>query len=251
MDASSWRERVVQDPEALAILRTLHEVNGFYCTPQNQHGSWTGYLVGYAGTDAYGNHYVGDTYLDFGALENCRPGAMGGLAQKWIEIHHPFAELPAFDTLIGVPSGGIAFSFCLAGMLKKRWVLAQKKILTDGGERRGTHSFAFDRHDLHRGERCLIVEDIINNRSSATLLRQEAEKCGAQVVGEVCIWSRAPRPSPIGLPTFSIVAIPLPEWQQDDLAVACMARKKRIIWKPRANREKLSEIMRQKPPPWL
>lgn len=245
-----WHSQITPGSRAAAILNDLVSVGAFYCCPRNEDGMFAGPLVGYAGAYAPNLHYVGDTYIDIGGLESELPDTIRKYAAEFLRTHRTSTD--RFDTLIGVPSGGIMFSAFLALVLRKRWVLAQKKVIGDTveGERSKT-VFVFDRHDIVPGRTYCWVEDISNNLSASNAITEAVSGRGGTITAGACIWNRSARPQVDGIPILSLAHVPMPQWQQHDPVVRDHVADGNVIWKARSRRWELQRIMRQNPPSFL
>lgn len=220
------------------------------------------WLVGYAGKYLDNNgkelQYVGKIYLNFAILEE-RPSDdldfIGGkLARKlksslpWIK---PWIKHSSRIVLCGAPVGGFSLSTILGQKLGCRTIKAEKKVLAVGvkGGRDKT-KLILDRHEIHKGDMVIIVEDVCNNFSTTQQLIELLESYGAIVIAIVCFLNRSPTVDDLyvfgdnrrELPVIALVRRKIEEFRQDDPAVAALVAAGKVKWKPK-RKEEWRELM--------
>jgi len=218
-----------------------------------------GWLVGYAGKykDESGKEfqYVGKVYLNFAILEEWPSDDLGfiagKLARKIKKIFRPLKMLPSKVVLCGAPVGGFSLSTMLGQKLGCRTIKAEKKVLTVGTKGgRDETKLILDRHEVHKGDLVIIVEDVCNNFSTTRQLIELIESYGANVIAIACFLNRSPavddwyvfEEGRRDLQVISLVRKKIEEFRQDDPEVASLIAAGKIKWKPK-RKEEWTELM--------
>lgn len=232
-------------------LDTLRLCDGYYLCPKDANGKRLGPLVGYAGTYDDGSglkkQWVGDIYCNFAKAERYAH-VMCSYAVQLKKAAKP--HLGEIDAFCGAPIGGYTTTDYLGLVCDRPIIKAEKKVLEPANEgRREKSKLVFGRHEVQKSERVAIVEDVCNNFSTTLELIQLIEKAGGKVVAIVCLLNRSlqfDKELPyngVNLPIISLVRIPIPEYKQDDPAVADDIARGNIIWKPKDNWDQLAKAM--------
>ena len=230
-------------------LKLLQREGGYYECPKDADGKRLGPLVGYAGRDPQGLQYVGDVYANFAVTES-DPSLLGNYAEGLARGLRDVGERD-FAGFIGVPEGGRTLAYELARFLNKSYIYPEKQVLEQAtATSRAKEGFTFKRHTPLPHRSYVLVEDVCNNFSSTQQLIDLVDAAGAGVRRIVCILNRSSKfqgiyPLKNGhLPITALVSRPMPEWQQDDPAVADDIAKGNVVWKPKDEWKRLSEYMR-------
>src|SRR3989344_3668274 len=109
----------------------------------------------------------------------------------------------------------------------------------------------FARHAIALGLRYAIVEDVCNNFSTTAELVKLIESCGGTVSVIVCLLNRSLTvrklftiaPGGSSYPVVSLVDVPIPEYRQDDPAVANDIAAGNVVLKPKNEWPRLMEAM--------
>jgi orotate phosphoribosyltransferase len=234
-------------------LELLRVCGGYYECPRDASGKRRGPLVGYAGRDALGRQFVGDVYVNFAAAE--RYGVVLQTIARALWKALDAAGIGRIDGFCGAPEGGKALAAVLAMLADAMYLFPEKRITAVATEKsREQSELIFSRHEPSEGERWVVVEDVCNNFSTIARLVELTERYKARIVGVGCflnrsvdveseyIASRSGAP-PIRLPIVSLVRKALPQYRQDDSAVAAEVAAGNVVWKPKNDWHRLAEAM--------
>lgn len=245
----SSRPRVISIDPHDSPLETLRRCGGYYQCPLNPDGTRRGPLVGYAGKDADGKHFVGEVYANFAKAEEY-PNVLDAFARHvWPRI--PTAIADDVDVFCGAPLGGMAFAYQLALVAHCRYAFAEKRVLqaATAGQRE-TSELIFGRHDISIGDDVIIAEDVNNNFSTTEELIKLIKQSGGRVLAIVSLLNRSLTvddvyDSPYGgsVPVISLVRKPIPQYRQSDPAVAADVVAGNVAWKPKAVWDQLMAAM--------
>ena len=232
------------------LLETLQRLNGFYECPKDPSGRRLGPLVGYAGRDAYGRQFVGDIYANFARIEG-RPQDLYSFARELAALLLGRDEVKNINVYCGAPEGGKTLAVLLTLLKLCRYIYPEKKILAlaTGAERERSKLF-WGRHEIYPGDRVVIVEDVMNNFSTTTELVQLIETSGGEVVAITGLLNRSltigdtfTPGSHTPIPVVALLRKPIPEYTQDDPAVAEDVARGNVVWKPKTEWLRLMEAM--------
>jgi adenine/guanine phosphoribosyltransferase-like PRPP-binding protein len=224
------------------LLATWKNCGGYYKCPESADGKLLGPLVGYRGTYKVSNgskeHFVGKVYYNFAKVEQwhqARAQFAGAL--------HEFVRGRYIDVMMGAPMGGILLAGDLGGICNRRSIFAEKKVTKVATEssREESH-LIINRHDLLRGDRVAIVEDVCNNFSTTEELISLVKSVGAYVVAIVCALNRSKFDKYVDRPVVSLLHIPTDQYKQDDPVVAEYVQRGQVVWKPKDEWEKLARV---------
>ncbi|MFA5318608.1 MAG: phosphoribosyltransferase family protein [Patescibacteria group bacterium] len=239
---------IPDDPFAI-----LCACGAFYSCPRGPDGKRIGKMVVYAGTyDVLAggrNHYIGDDYANIGVVEEL-PHVLADFAR--LVADQIVAAGLDFTTVLGAPMGGIQFSQVLGAKLDCRVIYAEKMVIEVGTETsRGKSVPILDRHKVNEGDRVIIVEDICNNFSTTKALVELVLMAGGKVVGVACVLNRSPYKTEwqgdqgrTVLPVFSGVYREMPQYKQEDPAVAAYVAAGNVEFHVKAKWGKLMESMK-------
>jgi orotate phosphoribosyltransferase len=167
-------------------MQQLHRLDGVYECPKHPDGSRKGPLVTYAGKDAHGRYFVGDTYVNMAKLEN-HPDLLKRAARELVQAHSWIKEGTA---VCGLPMGGLAFGLTVANVMGMgvRYFYPDQEVIEGTRKKR----LKFDRHDgVARGQKVILVEDVLNNFSTTAETIELVNQEGGTVVGIVGILNRS------------------------------------------------------------
>lgn len=237
-----------------ALIQALTGLNGFYECPKDENGKRLGPLVGYAGRDLGGRQYVGDVYLNAAVLEReppCLTLFVDVLLDKMTTTLN-FSR----GVFCAAPLGGMALAQLLAYRTPAcSYIYPEKEVTALKTEHsREQTRLVFKRHSVPQDAQVVIVEDLCNNFSTTAQLIRLVESAGAEVVGIACLVNRSPfvhmayeyerTPQNTDLiPIFTILDKPIPEYGQDDPAVAEDVARGNVVWKPKEEWPRLMEAM--------
>jgi orotate phosphoribosyltransferase len=216
---------------------------------QGKNGWLVGYAGKYLGADGKEYAYVGRTYLNFAILEEWPSDDLDFIAENLatkvkmeLEEVLPWDRLSPNIVLCGAPIGGYCLSTILGQKLGCRTIKAEKKVLAVGlkGQRDET-KLILDRHELHKGDLVIIVEDVCNNFSTIIQLIELIESYGAIVIAIACYLDRSPDGTEWytfddgkrSVPVIALIRKKIKEFHQDDPEVAEQVARGEVYWKPK------------------
>lgn len=221
-------------------LATLVTCNGYYECPKGPEGERRGPLVGYAACYEPDMHYVGDVYLNGAAIETY-PWILAAMASELA------AQLEKCDWIMGVPEGGKTLATLVALHMRIPYIYPEKQVTRVGTEsQRGESRFVMRRHEIPPKSKGIILEDVVNNLSSAREVIDHVESHNAEVTAIGCLFNRSihemfehGRPHPI----VSLLQVPLLQYKQTDPAVLADIEAVNIVWQPKTEWPRLMTIM--------
>lgn len=227
------------------VIATLRNCNGVYECPMDADGNPLGPLVGYAGQyeEADGKllNYVGFVYYNVGQGDQ-----FPSVVYRWAYTHAKSLTSLVPTLLVAAPMGGITYMEALKQILWCRGIFAEKKVIEAAQEgKREKSKLVFGRYEVYKGDRVVLVEDIVNNFSTTEQLVELVEMAGGKVVAIVCIINRSDRvvyergSGQAAIPVRSLQHCPTPQYRQDDPAVRQSVVLGNIIFKPKDHWEEL------------
>lgn len=224
-------------------LEQLQELGGCYLCPKDESGKRLGPLVGYAGRDGQGRQLVGDIYVNFALAEEI-PALMFSWAKRTVSMLDPYLE--NIDAFLGAPRGGESFADKLAQLTNRFYLYPEKRVLELATPTsREKTELVFQRHQIKPGTRVAIVEDVMNNFTTTGKFIDLVHQQKGIVTVLVGICNRSPHIDKIYLyddkrfPVIALVRRALPEYGQDNQAVADDVAKGNVVWKPKDEWHKL------------
>lgn len=226
-------EQVLIINDSSGLLDTLHRLGGYYICPKDTDGRRLGPLVGYAGTDEKRRQKVGDIYANFAKMEEY-PRILDYYASALLARIDP-KFLDNVDVFCGMPMGGIKLSGLLALDSWKQDMYLEKGVLVpETPTTREVSELTFGRHEVQEGARVILVEDVVNNFSTTGAAIELFKSGGAEVIGILCLLNRSDHTEyDRDLPVVSMVWQPMPQYTQDDPAVAEDIARGNLIAKPK------------------
>lgn len=239
-------------------LELLAAIGGYYECKKNERGERITPLVGYAGKYPAGEselQYVGEIYANFSKAEE-RPIIMAHFAEmlwKKICVYFDSEKIDKNLVFVGPQLGGISVSQMLAmhgSGVDARFACAEKKITAVATKtlREQTELF-FGRHEVKKGTKVIIGEDVLNNFSTTKKTIELIEKQGAEVIGIAGLLNRSMTIDTYFeyngelIPVISLVRRPYDEYKQDDPYVAKDMQKGNVILKPKNEWGKLTKTI--------
>lgn len=246
------------------IEQMLELVEGFYICPKDPlddpNGERLGPLVAYAKDYEPGKYYVGDAYVNvaqgtefpsfkkrvaelalerFGQVHIALPGSTG----QNITLHE------ATDVIVGPPWGATQLVEGFGFVWDKRVCQVREEVTKVKTATERAQSEYVLGHNLDPGDRVLIVEDLVNNRTNVGKLLKIIEKAGAIPIATVCVWDRSETLTPLTLdsgdtiPHFALVRHSFPQYRQDDPFVKADVEAGNVVWKVKPEWKRLKEAM--------
>ncbi len=111
------------------------------------------------------------------------------------------------DLVIGPATGAIIFSFEMARLLKKRGIFAER----EEGEMKLRRGF-----EIRKGERVLIVEDVLTTGDSTKKVIELVRREGGIPVGVAAIVERSKEPIDFGLKKKVLLPFPLDDFSPEE-----------------------------------
>jgi orotate phosphoribosyltransferase len=110
------------------------------------------------------------------------------------------------DVVVGPAMGGIVYAYEIGRQIGKRAIFTERvdNIMT---LRRG--------FEIHEGERCLIMEDVVTTGKSSLETAKIIEDHGGVVLGIACVVDRSKGTSPLPV-VASALQLDLPNWAPED-----------------------------------
>lgn len=253
----------------------LRDRGGYYECPKDKNGKRIGPLVGYTGRykDRNGEElqYVGDEYFNMRKIEE--NSELLNYFAEMLEIkfagRFPYhlslshGSPSSIDVVCGVPEGGKALSLAFADIqreygVKSRYVCPEK-IVTAAATRhtRKRYEFAFKKGEIRRGDRVVIIDDVLNNFSTADALVELINGYGGKVITIAALLNRSPKTRDLyesgsqlddpKIPVVSLAEKVADQYRQDDSYVADDIKNPNIgvVWKPKDNWDFLIRQMKQ------
>jgi orotate phosphoribosyltransferase len=233
----------------------LQDAGGYYECPRDAAGRRAGPLVGYAGkyedADCSLKNFVGDIYANWAAMEE-HPRELEDIAYDIMsEVFRLVGEGGA-PVFCGAPLGGLSLALLMAHISGCRYIFAEKKVTAVASETsREKSKLVFGRHEPNSGDKVVLVEDLLNNFSTTAELIDLVSKYGASVTCVAAIMDRSnrqPESLPAGngtvIPVVALVRAYIPQYRQDDPAVAADIAAGNIVWKPKDEWSRLMEAMK-------
>lgn len=104
------------------------------------------------------------------------------MAEKALAIVKEKVEDLDFDTIVGPAMGGIIPAYELGRQLGKKTIFSERK----DGEMVFRRGF-----EIRKGEKILIVEDVVTTGKSSLEVKKAIEELGGEVIGIACIIDRS------------------------------------------------------------
>lgn len=224
----------LEDPMELLI-----RCGAFYqCPVDPQTGKRLGPLVAYTGTyvaeDGTKQHFVGPDYVNFAAAEE-QPRARDYFA-RIIASQVPKEESLCVDAVLGVPWGGLLLAGDVSRNLGVLSLFAERRVTKAATEDTKEESeMVLGRHTVHPGMGVAVVEDHLNNLSSTAKVKTLIEGKGGVMAYILSAFNRSPLVCWNGIPIIAAIHRQLPEYQQDDPAVAEDVKAGNVEWNPKQN----------------
>jgi orotate phosphoribosyltransferase len=233
-------------------LETLRQCGGYYSCPKDGAGRRLGPLVGYAGkypTSDGEKQWVGDVYANFAKADEY-PSVLFHYAFRMEE--KLALVVKDIDIFCGAPIGGYDFSKMLGLIFDRRAIKAEKKVTALAtANAREQSELVFARHGIEKDVQYAIVEDVCNNFSTTEKLIALIMAQGGKVSAITCLLNRSldvtdyyhSKVAGRDIPVISLVRLSIPEYRQDDPAVAEDIKSGNVAWKPKDEWSRLMQAM--------
>ena len=236
----------------------MERLGGYYCNPRNAEGERLGPFVGYAKKDERGRQYVGDVYYDFAVVEET--SEIKAFAQTLMASIRLRANEHTGKTIwvFGMPMGGLRLAgalfdeFHAAGLPVRYGFLEKKVTKVAEGDQREESKLVFGRHQPEKGDIVIIVEDVVNNMTTAGEATALFESVGAIVTAIGCAINRSypfmgefVRDGREPIKVIATVEKSTPQWRQDDPEIAEDLARLGFVPKAKHERELLQAVMRE------
>ncbi|MGE5297824.1 MAG: phosphoribosyltransferase family protein [Acidobacteriaceae bacterium] len=224
-------------------LELLQELKGYYSCPKDPAtGQRLGPLVGYAGKDKQGRHYVGDTYANFAKAE-----PYPFVLEVWAEMLKDRIRDLGVDVFLGMPMGSIYWSMALARTYCTQCSFAEKKVTKAGSAtEREEATLVLGRHEILPGQKVVICEDVVNNFSTtAEAIHLIKESQGVPLAIVALLNRSVPQQKALlDLPVYALVEKEIQQYEQDDPFVARDVAKNNVVWKVKPEWHRLDAAMK-------
>ena len=253
----SWKNIVPVVGEDLWELSKRAEA--VYECPLDTSGKRVGPLVPYAGKDELGRNFVGEAYFNFGEVEPYLQLVAAFARKIWYQVEAKVlsGELEKPTTVVGIPDGGRTLGQMLAYNSGLRFVYPTKvaKIAqVEGGPKKDEYDLVFTRSTLSAADKVLVCDDVHNNFKNIRITLDAIWATGAGIAGLCSGLNRSVKyddvyqyeqegTSPLNVAIFTAIRKPLPEYRQDDLAVAADMAAGNIEWHAKKNWARLKKAM--------
>ncbi|MFZ4632115.1 MAG: orotidine 5'-phosphate decarboxylase / HUMPS family protein [Patescibacteria group bacterium] len=228
-------------------LDVLKRFAAYYISPKDEAGNFVGPLVAYAGDYFFApgqaaHNYVGFEYFNFAKVES-RADSRNYFASKIIAELYAVGLEEYSEVFLGAPMGGIMLATEIGGILNKKTIFAEKKVVVAAsGSQKEVSEQVIKRHDLNSEDRVVIVEDVCNNFSTTAKLKVEIEKHGGFLKAIVCAINRSGVNEWNGIPVISALFIPTQQFTQEANEVVEFISRGEISWNPKQDWESLIAI---------
>lgn len=241
--------------KAEELLMIWEQAGGYYSCPVDAEGRPTGRLVGYAGKyqddDGVERQKVGLKYYNFGAVEEKGP-ILDQFALAVVKVLYRLdREVNDYeiDWVCGAPMGGLALGQRVAAGLGVTYIYPEKQVIAVAtAESREVSKLVFGRHTPGPGTRGVVIEDVVNNLSTASELDAIICEAGAKMIAIGCALNRSSkRTADVGsgtIPLQEAIYEPTAQYRQDDPLVATAIAEGRVVWKPKNDWDALMAEMR-------
>lgn len=224
--------------------KVLINYEALYESPKNKSGEYIGPLVAYAGVEpTTQKNWVGFAYYNISKVEQSsevREYLAQTMAKKIKD------EVGSPTLIIGAPMGGIILAVSAADQLKCDVAFFEKKVtkLADSAKNTKEKSeLVFNRHVISKHDKVILFEDVCNNFSTTDQMINLINAKGATILAIVCIVNRSPFHFWEEIPIVSAIHINTPEYSQTDPNVKNLIAAGNIVWKPKAEWERLKKAM--------
>jgi orotate phosphoribosyltransferase len=214
------------------FFETLKNCEGWYdCPVDRETGELLGPVVGYTADHPRGDgtKWVGMHYANFSKADPY-PAVLAFFGLEMavrLQARHIIPTL-----VVGAPWAGVKFSQEVARQLGCRHIFAEKK---NDGLTLGRYE-----DEVKSDDQVCIGEELVNNLSTTGTLKELIEDAGGTVIGIMCAINRS---SPFmrffthadgrQIPIAGVIEREMPQYHQDDPAVADAIRKYGLIAKPK------------------
>ncbi|MEI7749723.1 MAG: hypothetical protein WCJ25_01835 [Candidatus Moraniibacteriota bacterium] len=244
-------------------LATLVNCRAFYARPivdGKAHGPLVAYHGTYAGPDGKQLRYVGDAFVNFAQAEQFPTiltyfaSRLTDLMEARISTVSEFYNSPIAEgslVLVGMPIAAYMLTTEVGRHIGCRTIFFEKKTIEIGvnGEKDKTKLIQ-GRHQVLPGEKVILVEELVNNVSTASEAMKVSESTGGEVVAIVCAVNRSypfrnvfETEDGRKIPIIAVIEKSFEQYRQDAPEVAEDVRTGNISWDPKKEWQRLKEAM--------
>jgi len=233
-------------------LQTLHNLKGYYKTPEDKNGNFVGPLVAYSGTykgPQGETNYVGDIYFNLAKIEG-HSKTLTYFAKLMKKQLRKFEEANniKINCLVGVPAGGNKIAQETGRLMKLAGIRMEKKVIkpkTDTEKEKFVLVFRRDYGVVRPGDNVVICEDLCNNFSTTKKAISVVEAAGGKVVAISCVANRSKKHQNEwqGIPVVAGIAVPSDQFEQEDERVASLIAEGHLSTDPKGDWKKLKAAM--------
>lgn len=226
-------------------LATLVNCGGYYDCPVTESGMPMplGPLVGYAGSyidDMTGGtvQFVGFKYFNFSEVDQW-PAVLQAFAEQAVRMLADRSFDPT--VVVGMPMAGIRFGDKVASILRCRSIYAEKKVISAGSDgQRPKEEIKLVRYEILPGDRVVIAEELVNNRTSTAQVIADVERAGGRVIAVIAAINRS-YPFVNGItdsvgrkiPIIAVIDRETPQYRQEHPLVREAVAQGNIVWQPK------------------
>lgn len=246
------------------LVATMRNCEAFYTRPIIG-GVARGPLVAYAGTyDGPGGEklrYVGETYVNFAKVEE-DPDSLDLFAETMfkkvsasgLSDVNGYLESDSEDArlvLVGMPLAAIMFTTQVGLYFGCRTIFFEKKVIEPAKDgKKEVSELIQGRHQVQPGEKVIIIEELVNNISTAGKALQLAESTGGEVIAIACAYNRSypfrdcfETEDGRRIPIIAVIENPIPQYRQDDPKVKADVEAGNVVWDAKHEWPRLREAM--------
>lgn len=214
------------------FFKTLENCQGWYDCPVDAGGKYCGPIAGYTADHPKkdGTKWVGPHYANFSKADQW-PAVLTFFSAEMTARLQEGRIIPSL--ILGAPWAGVKFSQETARQVGCRHIFAEKKA---GDE------LILGRYEgeIHKGDRVVIGEELVNNLSTTSKLIEIIEDAGGTAIAIMCAINRSSpfvqtfthsdgRPIPI----IGVIEREMPQYHQGDPEVADAITQYGLIKKPK------------------
>lgn len=236
-------------------FETLRQYGAVY-EPITSLGEYKGPLVApggtYTGEDGKRHPYVVRTFYNFSqAMQYPRNLAYWAqrLTSQIINVH----KIQDETLYIGMPKWGHFIALMLAhnsvianSRNNIRAIQVEKKLTAkEEADCPAEYSLIVNEYQVYKGDKVILVEDVVQSLGSAVPVIKKIEELGAEVVAIACVCARSTVKYFWGKPIIALAWKDMPRHRISDPIVTYAVRKYGVELHPEANWEKLMSHMPQ------
>lgn len=224
------------------------ESGAIYTCPEKD-GKRLGPLVAYTAKGKGGRRRVGNDYVNFRIIEQDQNLVAAFAKELWLRLAQS-KLIDEFDTICGVSNGGRTLGQELARITEKRFVYAEKQLLSKGNQAAGPTKSPWTVSDFifATDERVAVVDDVFNTFSSANGVMKALVAEGAvatALVSGIRRFGPDAKFASVPVPVITALTMSYPSFDQDDPEVSSDIAAGNVEMDPKKNWSSLIEVMRR------